>query len=119
MDLSKIPLMAAIKSRMQWLGQNQTVLSANIANADTPGYRPSKLAEQNFSALVEQTSTNMRANGVAPVALKATQAGHFGAGQASLMAVQPVLRMRKSPKLQWMAMPLIWKISFWRWRKTR
>ncbi|WP_281301545.1 MULTISPECIES: flagellar basal body rod protein FlgB [unclassified Iodidimonas] len=84
MDLSKIPLMAAIKSRMQWLGQNQTVLSANIANADTPGYRPSKLAEQNFSALVEQTSANTRANGVAPVALKATQAGHFGAGQASL-----------------------------------
>ena len=29
---------------MAWLSQRQEVLSQNIANADTPGFRPSDLA---------------------------------------------------------------------------
>ena len=34
--------------RLDWLGERQTVLSQNIANADTPGYRSRDLAPQEF-----------------------------------------------------------------------
>lgn len=83
MDLMKIPLMIAIKDRMQWLNRNQTVLAANVANADTPGYKPQRLAEQDFSALVDSQKAAARkraANGpvVSQVSLLATRPGHMG-----------------------------------------
>ncbi len=34
--------------RLNWLGERQNVLSQNIANADTPGYRARDLAPQTF-----------------------------------------------------------------------
>ncbi|MFQ5346475.1 MAG: flagellar basal body rod protein FlgB [Rhodothalassiaceae bacterium] len=76
MDLSRIPLLAALKGRMQWLTANQKVVAQNIANADTPGYRPKELAAADFGALVE----SLRASaGPAPsVSLARTNAAHFG-----------------------------------------
>lgn len=56
MDLTSIPIMAALKRKMGWLHQNQNVISQNIANADTPGYRAKELQEQDFSSLVDGLS---------------------------------------------------------------
>jgi flagellar basal-body rod protein FlgB len=56
MDVSNLPIMAALKKRMHWLNSNQTVLSENIANADTPGYTAKELEKQSFSNLVENLS---------------------------------------------------------------
>ncbi|MFC4348365.1 flagellar basal body rod protein FlgB [Kordiimonas lipolytica] len=53
MDLTNIPLMAALRSRMKWLNNNQVVISENIGHADTPGYKAKELTEQNFSGLVD------------------------------------------------------------------
>jgi flagellar basal-body rod protein FlgB len=52
MDLSKIPLFAALTRRMDWLGQRQQVLAANVANADTPNYQPHDLKAQSFRELI-------------------------------------------------------------------
>lgn len=38
-DLAKIPLFALADRRLAWIDQRQQVLSQNIANADTPGWR--------------------------------------------------------------------------------
>jgi flagellar basal-body rod protein FlgB len=38
---------------MSWLSQRQAVLSQNIANADTPDYRPKDLRAADFTRLVE------------------------------------------------------------------
>lgn len=40
MDFGGTPLLSEFKSRLAWLGQRQQVLAQNIANADTPGFRP-------------------------------------------------------------------------------
>lgn len=56
MDLNSIPMMAALKKRMQWLHSNQSVLSQNVANADTPGYKAQRLEKQDFSGLVDNLS---------------------------------------------------------------
>jgi flagellar basal-body rod protein FlgB len=44
MAISDIALFGALKTRMNWLQQRQTLLAENVANADTPGYRARDLA---------------------------------------------------------------------------
>ncbi|MGL1404924.1 flagellar basal body protein, partial [Vibrio parahaemolyticus] len=39
-DYSNLPVFVALQKRQQWLQQRQSVLAENVANADTPGYKP-------------------------------------------------------------------------------
>jgi flagellar basal-body rod protein FlgB len=48
MDLTSSPLFSLLRDRMAWLGQRQKVLAENVANADTPGFRPRDLAPMRF-----------------------------------------------------------------------
>lgn len=50
---TKTALFQLISARMGWLSQRQVVLSHNIANADTPDYRPKDLRAADFSRLVQ------------------------------------------------------------------
>ncbi len=61
MDLSKLALFGVVKKRLSWLTQRQEVLSQNIANSDTPGYRPKDLKTFQFEELIrrEQAQLNM------------------------------------------------------------
>lgn len=81
MDVSSIPIMAALKKRMHWLQTNQSVLSDNIANADTPGYKNKELESQDFSSLVEGLGGAGAKSSNA--SLKTNNARHIGAGGAS------------------------------------
>jgi flagellar basal-body rod protein FlgB len=53
MDYSEIPLFKLVGRRMNWLNQRQAVLAHNIANSDTPNFRPSDLDASSFKALVQ------------------------------------------------------------------
>jgi flagellar basal-body rod protein FlgB len=50
---TKAALFQLISARMSWLSQRQVVLNQNIANADTPDYRPKDLRAADFGRLVE------------------------------------------------------------------
>jgi flagellar basal-body rod protein FlgB len=52
MDLSKLTLFNMSEQRMDYLNQRQKVLALNIANADSPGYRPRDLKAQKFNEMV-------------------------------------------------------------------
>lgn len=54
MDLDKLTFFAMAKKRLEWLSQRQDVLAQNIANADTPHYRPRDLQPLSFKDLVGQ-----------------------------------------------------------------
>lgn len=41
-----LPLMEQLKGRMQWLQSRQKILAQNVANADTPGFKPRDLKAQ-------------------------------------------------------------------------
>lgn len=69
MDLKQIPIIALAKQRLGWLGRRQEVLAQNIANADTPAYRPRDLKPFRFRELVEQPAT---------VNMDVTSEGHLG-----------------------------------------
>jgi len=48
MDLSGMTLFGASAARLGWLNQRQGVLAQNIANSDTPNYRPNDLKPLDF-----------------------------------------------------------------------
>lgn len=56
MNLNSIPLFAMLSERMSWLNQRQQVLANNIANADTPGYKPNDLVPVDFEGLALDAS---------------------------------------------------------------
>ncbi len=43
MSIGNLPLVDALKARMSWHNARQRVLAENVANADTPGFRPMDL----------------------------------------------------------------------------
>ena len=49
MDLKGLKIFAMMQERMGWLAKRQEVVAENIANADTPAYRPKDLKELDFS----------------------------------------------------------------------
>ena len=48
MDMNDFPVFRMMKGKLNWLAERQRVLTANVANADTPKYRPSDLKEIDF-----------------------------------------------------------------------
>jgi flagellar basal-body rod protein FlgB len=68
MAIIDIPLFAMLRTRMQWHQQRQQVLAQNVANADTPNYRPVDLADPKFQ---------LATPGPAPVQLARTDPGHL------------------------------------------
>jgi flagellar basal-body rod protein FlgB len=75
MDFGKLPIFDVLARRMGWLGQRQEVLAQNIANADTPEYRPQDLKSDPFERLL--------AREVQPVRMAATDSGHLTGPAAS------------------------------------
>ena len=52
MDLSKFPVFRMMSGKMRWLSSRQSVLSQNIANADTPNYVPRDIKAPNFKEIL-------------------------------------------------------------------
>lgn len=76
MDFGKLPLLTMFSKRLSWLGNRQTVLAQNIANADTPGYRAKDLKPQTFKEILGGNGSG----GNGGVTLSATRPGHLGTG---------------------------------------
>src|SRR6202008_1630975 len=50
MSINDLPMLSALRTRMQWHQERQRVLSENVANSDTPNFRPRDLVEPKFDA---------------------------------------------------------------------
>jgi len=72
MALSELPVLAMLRTRMQWHQERQRLLAENVANADTPSFKPRDLAPPDFTKPP-----------VFAVTLGRTDAGHMaGSGAA-------------------------------------
>jgi flagellar basal-body rod protein FlgB len=80
MDPTRIDLFDLAEQRLAWTDRRQAVLAQNIANADTPGYRPRDLTP--FAAALAGTDV------IAPVR---TQPNHMSgvAGDGAQSVTQP------------------------------
>jgi flagellar basal-body rod protein FlgB len=65
-------LMQALKTRMHFHQSRQKVLAENVANADSPGFRP-----------MDVKAPTIRAGGAGGVSLARTSEGHMGIGGRS------------------------------------
>jgi flagellar basal-body rod protein FlgB len=74
MAISDIPILSMLRHRMQWHQQRQQVLAENVANSDTPGFRPRDLRQPDFTGLAGNS------NGVT---LVRSNPAHFGLGGAT------------------------------------
>jgi flagellar basal-body rod protein FlgB len=48
MAINDLPILSALRTKMQWHQERQRVLSENIANSDTPNFQPRDLVEPKF-----------------------------------------------------------------------
>ena len=71
MDIKNIALFQAMGAKMNYLSTRQGVLAQNIANADTPEYRPRDLTEVDFGAVLKDVTRSK------DIRMEKTQAGHI------------------------------------------
>ncbi len=83
MDLDKLPLMAALQRKMEWLNERQKVIAENIANANTPNYKPSDLKPLDFSDLLAQQTGGPGADVGAKLQMVSTSPNDIGAETAT------------------------------------
>ena len=82
MAVTDIPLVAMLKTRLHWHQTRQKLLAENVANADTPGFKPQDLRAPDFSPGRTAASS--------AVAVARTDAGHLSLepARAGEVAVQ-------------------------------
>lgn len=79
MSINDLPVLSALRTKMQWHQERQRVLSENVSNSDTPNFKPRDLVEPKFD------STGARAGPASALAMMRTSAAHIappGGGQS-------------------------------------
>ena len=62
MAINDLPVLSALRTKMQWHQERQRVLAENISNSDTPNFKPRDLVEPKFD---QQRLERRRIDGVA------------------------------------------------------
>lgn len=60
MAIADLPIFSMLRSRMNWHQERQRLLAENVANADTPGFRPRDLAPLDFGRQLQQASGQLQ-----------------------------------------------------------
>lgn len=71
MSINDLPVLSALRTKMQWHQERQRVLSENVSNSDTPNFRPRELVEPKFD------KTGAAAGSMGPLAMAVTSASHM------------------------------------------
>jgi flagellar basal-body rod protein FlgB len=74
MPISDIPILSMLRTKLQWHQERQRLLAENVANADTPEFKPSDLAPPKLDAATP---------GVAPVTLLRTSPAHLASAEGA------------------------------------
>ena len=69
MPIYDVPLFSMLRTRMQWHQERQQVLADNVANADTPKFRPRDLMPPDITRPTLASS--------APLGMTQTEGGHL------------------------------------------
>jgi len=89
--LGDLPLISALKSRMQYHQSRQKLLAENVANADSPGYKPKDLKPFDMM-LAAQKGSGTAAGGPArtqPGHISGTAGGTLGSRRANVFEATP------------------------------
>ena len=99
MTTENLSLFQAITQKMGWDEQRQKVLAENIANADTPNYRPNDLVKPDFKNLLEQSTSSLALSGASTqVGMSVTNSGHIDPTGTHVSASGPDAREKIQKK---------------------
>ena len=77
MRVDDIPLLTALKGRLQYLNKRQNVIAENVANADVAGFTPKDVKAPSFQQLLGHSQ------GPGVVTLSVADAGHISSPGSS------------------------------------
>ena len=77
MSINDLPVLSALRTKMQWHQERQRVLSENVSNSDTPNFRPRELVEPKFD------KTGATTGSMGTLAMTVTSASHMTASGAA------------------------------------
>ena len=90
MATSDLPIFSMLRTRMNWHQERQRLLAENVANADTPNYRPRDLAPLDFGKQVQQASGQLQLALTSPAHLTSPSAtGAFATERPGKYDVRP------------------------------
>ena len=90
MAISDLPIFSMLRTRMNWHQERQRLLAENVANADTPSYRPRDLAPLDFGRQVQQASGQLQLALTSPAHLSSPSAtGAFATERQGKYDVRP------------------------------
>ena len=90
MAISDLPIFSMLRTRMNWHQERQRLLAENVANADTPNYRPRDLAPLDFGKQVQQASGQLQLALTSPAHLATpSAAGVFATERPAKYDVRP------------------------------
>jgi flagellar basal-body rod protein FlgB len=90
MAISDLPIFSMLRTRMNWHQERQRLLAENVANAETPGFRPRDLAPLDFGKQVEHASGQLQLALTSPSHLSGiTGTGRFATDRAGKYDVRP------------------------------
>lgn len=79
MPISDIPILSMLRTKMQWHQERQRLLSENVANAETPNFRPRDLVPPKFDDRQPAAGATLTLASTDPSHI--TGAGSGGTGQ--------------------------------------
>jgi flagellar basal-body rod protein FlgB len=75
MAVTDIPLVAMLKTRLHWHQTRQKLLAENVANADTPGFKPKELKTPSLTPAAGAMQIGVERTNVAHLSLAAARPG--------------------------------------------
>ena len=79
MAVTDIPLVAMLKTRLHWHQTRQKLLAENVANADTPGFKPKELKAPSPAPAAGAMQVGVERTNVAHLSLAAARPGEEAA----------------------------------------
>ena len=73
MAIHDLPILSALRTKMQWHQERQRVLAENVSNANTPNFKPNDLVEPKFDSKGSNVGGTMGS-----LAMMRTSATHIG-----------------------------------------
>ena len=89
MAISDLPIFSMLRTRMHWHQERQRVLAENVANADTPKFRPRDLKPLDFGSRVAQAGQVQVASTDPAHITGANATGPFASAQNNKYDVRP------------------------------
>jgi flagellar basal-body rod protein FlgB len=74
MAINDLPVLSALRTKMQWHQERQRVLAENVSNSDTPNFKPRDLVEPKFNSNGVSASGSMGS-----LAMMQTSSSHIAA----------------------------------------